>query len=516
MRTVNVACRRLGVFTMIAALAAVGSGKSWAADSSAKGKAQTTDQQKIEKLSQELEEMRRQQAELMSELKELKQQMAVKPPTEAAAAAGAPAAAASPSAPTTIGEHVTKLEQDVEQTRKDLATNLGVHIHGLVDASYEKNLNQPGAGVPTPPGSPSPKVNLFRAFDTEPNGFELTQGNIHIDRTVEGGVGFVTDLNFGKVAEVLSGSTHYSNSATPPSVEEFDPTQVYLTYTVPAGSGINLSAGKFVTLLGTEVIKTYNQLNYNESNSYIFTFGTPFTHTGIRANYAFNEKVALTMGLNNGWDDPASFNNGVNVEGQLGLTPSQALSLTLTGTYGPNQANHGNSKRGAIDPIVTWHTPLTGLTLEGEYLYAHEDGPVAVTPLLTGTNVGVNPLFFAPTEKGVQVIPHGVDWQALNGYIIYDWNDKLEFATRGEYFRDSDGARTGIRQSLAEVTFTINYHLTDELLLRTEYRHDESNAKPFYSNQPTPTVLSLLPPGFGPTRTYAGQDTFLGALLFTF
>ena len=450
--------------------------------------------------------MQKQQTELMSQLKDMKQQMAVAAPAAPAAAPGAsPAAAASPVAPTTIGEHVATVEGDLAQTRKDLAANLGVHIHGLVDADYEKNLNNPGAGIPS-----GPKFNQYRAFDTDPSGFQIQQGNIHVDRTADQGVGFVMDLNFGKVAEVLSTATNYSNSAAPSS-QQFDPTQVYLTYTAPIGSGINFSAGKFVTLLGEEVIKTYNAFNFNESDGYIFTLGIPFTHTGVRANYVFNEKIAATFGLNNGWDDPANVNSGINFEGQLALTPISALSLVVNGIYGPNQANHGNSKRGAFDPILTWHTPIAGLQTVTEYLYAHEDGPIAVAPVGTGVNAGPNPLL----ATGTTTLTHGTDWQALAQYIVYDLNDKLEFALRGEYFRDSDGARTGIRQSLWEGTFTTSYKLADGLTLRGEYRHDESSTKPFFTSSPTPPAF-LATGLYGPTLTHAGQDTFLGAAIYAF
>jgi len=113
--------------------------------------------------------------------------------------------AAPNAAPQTIGEHVAVVEKDLSDTKKSLADNLGVHIHGLADASYEYNLNHPGL-------TSSSRVNQFRQFDTDANGFELSQFLLHIDRTVEGGVGFVTDLNFGKTAEVLRGATRYSNS----------------------------------------------------------------------------------------------------------------------------------------------------------------------------------------------------------------------------------------------------------------------------------------------------------------
>ena len=410
-------------------------------------------------------------------------------------------------APQTIGEHVASVEKDLSDTKKSLADNLGVHIHGLAEASYEYNLNHPGL-------TSSTRINQFRAFDTDANGFELSQFNLHIDRTVEGGVGFVSDINFGKTAEVLRGATRYSNSSTPPGTDEVDPTQAYVTYTLPVGSGVNFSAGKFVTLLGAEVIKTYNNFNYNESESLIFTLGIPFTHTGLRANYAFSDKIGLTMGVNNGWDDVADNNDGKSLEGELSLTPSAAWSILINGMYGPEQLNHGNSKRGVIDPVVTWQTPLPALTLVGEYMYAHEDNPVAVSPLLTGANEGVNPLFFLPGCPTSQCVRHGVAWQGAAGYIIYDLTDKAELVARGEYFRDSDGVRTGIRQTLGEVTFTLNYKIASGLLGRLEYRHDESNASPFFTNRGTP--VSLLTPGIGPVYTISGQDTLEGAVIYAF
>jgi hypothetical protein len=113
----------------------------------------------------------------------------------------------------------------------------------------------PGIGVPG-------KINQLRTFDVNANSFDLRQGNIHIDRTVDQGVGFVMDLNFGQTAQVLQQSTRYS-SAGPANIAtsngDVDPTQFYLTWTAPIGSGLNLSAGKFVTLLGAEIIPVYKQ-----------------------------------------------------------------------------------------------------------------------------------------------------------------------------------------------------------------------------------------------------------------
>jgi len=474
-------------------------------------------QKKIDELSRQVEEMRRMMESAQREIKSLNQKVEATQAatalvaTEAAVAgaeAGAAGAAAGGSAAEagTIGQTVGLLQKDLQQVREDLAKNLGIQVHGLVDASYEYNLNQPSQR------SNLGATNQFRAFDTDANSFELTQLNLRVQRSVEGGVGFLVDLNFGKVAEVLRTATRYTSNPAGVGIGEVDPTQAYITYTVPVGNGLDVMAGKFVTLLGAEVIKTYDALNYNESGSYIFTLGIPFTHTGVRAKYVFNELLAVTGGFNNGWDDVADNNSGKSIEGQIAFTPLPELSILVSGMFGAEQFASGGSVRGIVDPLVTWKTPIPGLTLIGEYIYAGEDQPVAVAPFLTGPNVGINPLVFL----GGGPITRDVDWQAFAGYTVYDFNEKLQGVIRGEWFRDSDGARTGIRQTLWELTFTLNYKIADSLLLRAEYRHDQSNTRPFYSNNlATPIMIGGVPVTAN-VRTRSGQDTLMSALIYTF
>lgn len=430
----------------------------------------TSDQQKkIDALSAQLDAMQKQQADLMAQIKDMKQQMAVAAPV---APSNAPSPAAAPS-PVTIGEHVGVLENDLSQTKKDLATNLGVSIHGLVDAGYEHNFNQPNGNT-----------NLYRAWDQD--GFQLTQGNLHIEK--DGTVGFVTDINVGQVAEAINGVTNYSNSPADRTTGRFiDPTQYYLTYTLPVGSGVSLSAGRFVTLLGEEIIPTYTSQNFNETRGFVFNLGEPLTHTGVRASYTFNDYVAATGGLNNGWDSGTGLNNGgPNYEGELTLnTKDKALALVVNGIYGPNQLGHSNSNLGAIDPIFTFKPAfLPNVTLASEYLYASETGNV--------------------------VNGHSASWQGFAQYIVYDLN-AWEFATRGELFDDQDGARSGTHQTLWEITQTFTYKVPDVtgLLVRAEYRHDQGNEHVFTNN-------NFVNPTTGDQHLWRGQDTLLGAVLFAF
>jgi hypothetical protein len=490
-------------------------------------------------LQNEVSELRQEVKELKSEVGTLKSEQTVKAPAAASSAAAAPA-------PTTVGEHIGQIEKDVSDIRTNLTTNLGVHIHGLVDVPYQYNLNEPIA-IGATKGGPNatatgPGTNQYREFDTEINGWNLQQVNLHLDRTSDGGVGFVTELNFGQTANILRASTRNSNvNPAETSNDVIDLTQAYLTYTAPLGSGIALQAGRFVTLLGAEVIPTYStygSADYNISRGLLFTLGEPLTHTGLRGTYTFNDKVNFVAGVNNGWDDVTNNNDGQTFESELNLSSgdllgaNQSLALALNNIIGAEQVNRGSSKLWAIDPVLTYKTPIKGLQLIGEYLYAQEGGPVSVTPQYSsqGNQFCINPAtgeafctppvgsVFTPGPDGTITIPHQVSWTGGAGYIVYDLTDNIELAARGEFFSDPNGARTGLRQGIGEGTGTLNYKvpLVTGLLARFEYRHDESTHKPFFNStpfgpQPKPSLLE----GF-PTHTRSGQDTFMADAVYTF
>ena len=423
--------------------------------------ANTSEQQRLDALSGQVSNLQKQTDDTTSEVKKIEAAMTVAVPAQAGAK------------PATIGEHVGLVEKDVSDIKKDLSDNLGISVHALVDAGYEHNFNQPNGNV-----------NNIRVFDED--GFQLTQGNLHIER--DGTVGFVTDLNFGQVANTLSTATHYSNTSHV-GPQWFDPTQYYLTYTAPIGSGISLQAGRFVTMMGAETINTYNNLNFNESRGLLFTLGEPLTHTGIRAGYTFNDYVSATAGLNNGWDDPAAANNGgPNYEGALTLNnKDKSLSFVVNSMWGPNLIGKSDSNLGTIDGIATWKPSfIPNLTLQTEYLYASESGPV--------------------------INGHSASWQGMAQYLVYDFTPSLESATRGEFFQDKDGARTtGTGQTVWEITQTLSYKIPEVtgLIARLEYRHDNSDENVFTNN-------NFVDPATGQQHLWRGQDTLDANIIYAF
>src|SRR5207248_2019887 len=82
----------------------------------------------------------------------------------------------------------------------------------------------------------------------------------------------------------------------------------YLDFFLPVGNGLNIRVGKFVTLLGQEVINPTGNALY--SHSYLFGFAIPFTHTGAYATYSFSDAVTVDFGISRGWEQGFEQNSG--------------------------------------------------------------------------------------------------------------------------------------------------------------------------------------------------------------
>ena len=86
------------------------------------------------------------------------------------------------------------------------------------------------------------------------------------------------------------------------TVAQFDLQQAFASYIAPIGSGLRFDVGKYVTHLGYELIEGYDGYNDNYSRWILFGYAIPFTHTGVKASYAFTSKVAGMVEVVNGWD----------------------------------------------------------------------------------------------------------------------------------------------------------------------------------------------------------------------
>jgi hypothetical protein len=239
---------------------------------------------------------------------------------------------------------------------------------------------------------------------------------------------------------------------TPADTEKFDLQEAYLSYKVPVGSGLTLKGGKFVTLLGYEVIESPNNLNV--SRSFLFTFATPLTHVGLLGSYPVTETLSVTAGPILGWDVATGRNGAPSGLGQIAYTGVKDLTTSVNFTVGPEKTGDQKNLRWLID-LVASYTGLKGFTL--------------------GANVDVGQEEDAAADGG------SATWWGIAGYAAYDWTEKLRTAVRLEYFDDADGFRTGFGSALGLVgaTATLQYKIWRGLVGRLEYRHDQADEKVF-------------------------------------
>ncbi|MEO6548468.1 MAG: outer membrane beta-barrel protein [Ferruginibacter sp.] len=156
-------------------------------------------------------------------------------------------------------------------------------ISGSVDAYYRIGVGASGSSV----------LNNFTSFTNSNNSFQLGMASIKAQYTAGKG-GAVVDLGWGKRAEEFA----YADQGTLQSVK-----QAYLYYS--PSDKVKFTIGKFGTHIGYELLDP--QLNKNYSMSYMFTNG-PFSHTGIKADFALGGGSGLMIGVANPIDVTAPSN----------------------------------------------------------------------------------------------------------------------------------------------------------------------------------------------------------------
>ena len=257
------------------------------------------------------------------------------------------------------------------------------------------------------------------------------------------------------------------------NTEKFDFQEMYLSGVVPLGSGLTIKGGKFVTLLGYEVIESPNNLNF--SRGYLFEFAIPLTHTGGLFSYTLTDWFTVQAGVVVGWDNSEDNNGRPSYTGQFAFTPLKDLTANLNWIAGPEQNNINNHQRYVLDWVFNY-TGFKNTTLGLNVDYGHE----TKDPFLVSEE----------TRQSTNAT-----WWGWALYGAYDWTDKFRTSLRQEFFKDADGARTGFgsKLDLYSTTATIQYKIWKGLVSRVEYRHDSADEKVFKTTDhgTTPTSKSL-------------------------
>lgn len=345
----------------------------------------------------------------------------------------------------------------------DTTLNLGL------DTYYEYNFNDPVG-----------RVNLLRAYDVLSNEFSLNQASVILEHAPDVSAGRRwggrLDLQFGQATDTLQG-----NPANEPRPEIYrNIFQVYGTYVLPIGKGVNVDFGKWGSSLGIEGNYTKDQMNY--SRAFWFDF-LPFYHMGVRASIPLNDRFSVNYWVVNGTNQVEA-TNGFKDE-LFGFTANPRKSVSWTLNYylgqehpdrtpasncGPIPVQPGlcftaiqpapNGRTHIFDSYVTWKaTSKLTMSVEGDYFIQR---------------------LWKNAAPGQSSAPSHVDGGAA--YIQYQLTPKLALATRAEYMSDRGGLFSGLTQALKENTVTFDYKLADGFLMRYEWRRDFSNQPSFLTD----------------------------------
>jgi len=267
----------------------------------------------------------------------------------------------------------------------------------------------------------------------------------------------------------------------------FDLQEAYISVKIPLGSGITVKGGKWVSLLGYEVIESPNNLNF--SRGVLFNLAGPFTHTGGLISYSFTDWLTVQAGAVTGSDTSEDNNRRPSFTGGFLVAPSKELSLSVGAIVGPEQTNDNHRQRWTLDAVAVY-TGIERLTLAGEVTGGKE------------------------TREGSEVADGtrrdgDAAWWGWGLWAAYDVTDRFRVALRQEYFKDAQGARTGLdsKVSLWTTTVTLQYRIWRGLVGRLEYRHDQADEKVFRARYDERHVLA---------PTARSMDTFAISMYYSF
>jgi len=344
-------------------------------------------------------------------------------------------------------------------------------LSGFIDGYYSFNFNRPNT---TDGGD---QLNQLYNFNDKTDQFELSAAKLTLNHDPDP-VGAHVDFIYGRTNTLINSFPSNATSADQlPYLE-----QAYLSVKPPKAKGFEFDFGKWVTSAGAEVIEAKD--NWNYSRSLLFVNAIPYWHFGARTSLPVSKTETIGFQLFNGWNNVSKANGGVSGAFTSSLVKPK---FTLNANYliGPENSGTTSGLRQLIDATLLL-TPPGKVNAYLNYDY------------------GVNRDALS-SQEDTQL--H--DWWGAAGAVHIQANGKNAIALRAEYFDDPDSFQTGINEgaggSFYEGTFTYEYKMVEGMLMRVEYRIDQSSVNFFnkladQSTDQQQTVTVGFIAFFGPKR----------------
>src|SRR5262245_53434950 len=376
-----------------------------------------------------------------------------------------PAPAPAPSAPPPAVPEEEKLTEQKDGAKpKTLWDEFKLFSYVEMGATFSLNGGSEGVPGQTSTGW----TNALRYYDIY-QGYTFNMAEFSIKRDPDElfpfGMGLVLNAGMDAQKNHSIGILRTDTDSFPfRNTPWFDIEEAYISGRIPIGNGPVLKLGKFVTLIGYEVIES--PLNLNYSRDFLFSLAIPFTTTGGLVSYSFTDWLSVQAGLVLGWDRSNTQNTGPSGTGQIAVTPIKDLATALNFIVGPEISGDQNPIRWLID-LTANYTGISNLTLGFNFDYGWQANDV----FLTSQGLG--------NESAA--------WYGIAAYAAYDFLKDFRAALRQEWFNDAQGVRTATPGgvTLFSTTATLQYNIWKGLFTRGEYRHDNASEPVFGCRPPT-------------------------------
>ncbi len=312
------------------------------------------------------------------------------------------------------------------------------------------------------PDSPRDRFNGPVAPNDRANEYQLNQLNLFIQREVDkkpgcwdlgGRIGMLygTDHRFNTalgLEDKINGGNRFYGLAIP---------QIFAEIFAPVGSGLTITAGHFLTLIGYEYTDPTENFFYSQTYT---SFTEPATHTGVLAAYQLTKQLSVEGGFTRGWDNWNDNNDDLAYTQIIEWkSADERTTVSYAMHVGDEQAPDLDRTR-YIQMILVSRllTKKLKFTLHSDIGF-EDDGA---------------------TDNRGRV--YDSEWFGLTQYLQYEINERCEAGIRFEWFRDDDGARLIPVESEVgpgagtyfDFTVGLNWRPRPNVRVRPEVRWDRS------------------------------------------
>jgi Putative beta-barrel porin-2, OmpL-like. bbp2 len=434
-------------------------------------------------------------------------------------------------------------EASAQDTKKMVQNNFvetaqkGIKLSGYVDAGYSYNF--------TGSTSQGSQVNSrYLGDSTQKGDFNLYAVKIALEKAMtsenKAQAGFRADVMIGEDAQYLinrgqpynaGGGGANVNSNTQANSNALFLEQAYVEIRAPVGNGWDFKVGKFVTILGYEVIE--RPANMNITYGQLWQNAFPLTYIGVLSSYRFDDYLDAKVGVVNGSnsDNNTTVNgdsDGVALLAALNVTaPSGNANWSNNFQYSTALENNTSYQNGgqptSSAPVNNFGSPASGYAVVYNS-WGNWAPKFANDKLLLAFDSALG----NASWSSVQNITVNTTWYGAAVYAKYQFNDWFSLASRADYLGSNNAGKFGTQGSIStstsannqptfvndgghvtgnnywSYTITSAFNVIDNLLIRAEYRLDWGSG--IQSSVVTPNSNSVSGVQSGGPCHYAGAE----------